>query len=115
MNNVIRTEGLIINDTRSLVKSEMLRQIVRLGRTTPDTWERAVFHAFTGQRREDVDWGFEDNQAGYYAWVRSFDRLVEELLEDGQVRLDERDRERTFVAVELDPPLVFNHLAYVAN
>ncbi len=58
-------EGIIVNDTNTLMKSEMIKQIRELGPTDPDTWERAVFESLTGAKREDVDWGVEDNQAGY--------------------------------------------------
>jgi hypothetical protein len=79
-------EGIIVNDAKTVVKSEMVRQLRRLERATPDEWERAVFTAFTGQKREDVDWRFEDNQAGEFLWLKSFDKLVLELVDDGYVR-----------------------------
>ena len=38
----------------------------------------------------DVDWSVVDNQAGYYLWLRSFDQLVGELVEDGSpIRIPE--------------------------
>ena len=49
-------EGLIVNDTAALVRSEIVNQIRRLGPTTPDELERAVFKALTGHDREEVDW-----------------------------------------------------------
>jgi len=79
-------EGIIVNDAKAVVKSEMVRQLRRLERATPDQWERAVFTAFTGQKREDVDWRFEDNQAGEFLWLTSFDKLVAELVDDGYAR-----------------------------
>ena len=81
-------EGLIVNDTTALVKSEMVNQIRRLGPTTPDELERAVFRSITGHEREEVDWDIKDNQAGYYSWVKSFDQLISELVEDGYIRVE---------------------------
>ena len=78
-------EGLIVNSTAAQVKSEIVNQIRNLGRATPDALERAVFEAVVGREREEVDWSVEDNQAGYYTWVKSFDQLITELVEDGYV------------------------------
>ena len=80
-------EGLIVDDSAALVKSEIVNQIRRLGPTSPDALERAVFKALVGHDREEVDWDIEDNQAGYYMWVKSFDRLIHELIEDGYERV----------------------------
>ena len=74
-------EGIIVNDTTALVKSEMVKQIRRLGDTTPDELERAVFKALSGHDREEVNWDLADNQAGYFTWLKSFDQLIEELME----------------------------------
>ena len=63
-------EGLIVNDSTALVKSEIVRQIRRLGSCSPDELERAVFEALVGRSREEVDWEIEDNQAGYYTRVK---------------------------------------------
>ena len=76
-------EGLIVNDTTSMVKSEIVNQSRRLGPATPDQLEAAVFRALVGHSRDEVDWDIEDNKAGYYTWVKSFDRLIHELIEDG--------------------------------
>ncbi len=81
-------EGNVIESSKSRIKSMMIRELQRLGSTTPDLLERGVFVALTGNRREDVDWKFEDNQAGYYMWLRSFDQLVEELIEDGYITME---------------------------
>lgn len=81
-------EGNVIEGSKSRIKSMMIRELQRLGSTTPDLLERSVFVALTGNRREDVDWKFEDNQAGYYTWLRSFDQLVEELIEDGYITVE---------------------------
>lgn len=105
-------EGIITNDTKSLVKSEMLRQLWTIKETTPDAWERAVFTSMTGHTREDVDWEFEDNQAGYYTWVKSFDLLIEELAEDGYVKVEQRGGERYLVATPVDEAPEFSHLTY---
>lgn len=81
-------EGIVFNDTKSLVKSQIVREIRRLGPTNPDELERAVFQALTGLRREDVNWEYEDNHAGYYLWVKSFDQLLDELVDDGYIRVE---------------------------
>jgi hypothetical protein len=106
-------EGIITNDARSLVKTEMIKQLQKLGETTPEAWERNVFRALTGKTREDIDWEFEDNQAGYYTWVKSFDALIEELIEDGYVKVVEnKDNTRTLAATETDPPIDYSYMAY---
>jgi len=102
-------EGMIQNDAASLVKSEMVRQIQRLGPTTPDELERAVFEAIVGHKREEFDWDNKDNQAGYYTWIKSFDQLISELVEDGYIRVEE---ERKLVPTETDPPIDYSHLVY---
>jgi hypothetical protein len=106
-------EGVISSDSKVLVKSEMLRQIWKLQRTTPDEWEQAVFAALTGGTRKDVDWDFEDNQAGYYTWVKAFDALIEELVDDGYVKVVEgADKTRTLVATEVDPEMDVSRITY---
>ena len=85
---MLPNEGLVTGNTQGAVKSEMLRQLERLGPTDPDSLERAVFEALTGGRREDVEWELEDNQAGYYLWLRSFDALLDELVAEGHVRVE---------------------------
>ena len=106
-------EGLVSNSAKKLVKSEMIRQVRRLRQTTPEAWERKVFESLTGRSREDVDWELEDNQEGYYTWVKSFDALIEELIDDGFVRVERNDDgSRTLHAVAVDPPLDFSHLVY---
>ena len=72
---MVLNEGIVTSDTKIKMKSEMLRQLAVLEQATPDEWERAVFESLTGQKREDVDWDVEDNHAGYYTWIRSFDQL----------------------------------------
>ena len=102
-------EGIITNDTKTLVKSEMIRQLHTLGATNPDTWERQVFQALTGHVREDVDWDIEDNQAGYYTWVKSFDGLVSELIEDGYIFAKEPG---CLQATEAEPLSEYSNLVY---
>ena len=102
-------EGLIVNNAAALVKSEIVRQIRRLGPTTPDQLERAVFEALVGCRREEVDWEVEDNQAGYYSWVKSFDGLVQELIEDGYILTQEPG---TLAPTEAEPLSEYSHLVY---
>ena len=87
----------------------MVKQIRRLGPTTPDQFERAVFKALTGHDREEVDWDQEDNQAGYYTWVKSFDQLINELVEDGYILVEER---RVLKPSEADPQVDYSHLVY---
>jgi len=102
-------EGLIVNDTAALVRSEIVNQIRRLGPSTPDELERAVFKALVGHDRDEVDWDIEDNQAGYYSWVRSFDQLTTELTEDGYILTDEDGRLRP---TEVEPQSEYSHLVY---
>jgi hypothetical protein len=105
-------EGLIVNDTSALVKSEIVNQIRRLGSTTPDTLERAVFKALVGHDRDEVDWEVEDNQAGYYTWLKSFDKLIQELTEDGYILAEEPNR---LVPTEAESLSEYSHLVYPPN
>jgi hypothetical protein len=106
-------EGIIMNDSKTLMKSEMLRQLALLKETTPDEWERSVFESLTGHKREDVDWGFDDNQAGYYAWILSFDHLISELEEDGYVRVaDAGGNRKVLMATESDPAEDYSQFVY---
>lgn len=98
-------EGVIVDDTAAVVKSEIINQIRRLGPTTPDELERATFQGLVGRRREDIDWDVKDNQAGYFTWLKSFDQLVGELVEDDYIRVEKSagtDR-RTLVPTEESP------------
>ena len=106
-------EGIILNDSSALMKSEIVRQIRKLGRATPDELERSVFESLTGGTREDVDWDVEDNKAGYYLWVKTFDGLVTELVEDGHVKTSESDDGGSQLeAAETDPDIEYGHLVY---
>lgn len=106
-------EGIIMSDSKTLMKSEMLRQLALLKETTPDEWERSVFESLTGHKREDVDWGFEDNQAGCYAWILSFDHLISELEEDGYVQVVDADGNRkVLIAIESDPLEDYSQFVY---
>jgi len=107
-------EGIIVNDTTALVKSEIVSQIRRLGPTTPDELERAVFKALSGHDREEVDWEIPDNQAGYFTWLQSFDQLIGELVEDGYILVEkaEDDESRTLVPTEAEPHGEYSHLVY---
>jgi hypothetical protein len=108
-------EGILIGDTRVQMKSEMLRQLSRMNETTPDQWERAVFESLTGFKREDVDWDSEDNQAGYYTWLRSFDQLISELEEDGYVRTVKLDGARKILRkTDWDPSIEVSELTYAS-
>jgi hypothetical protein len=106
-------EGIIASDNRTVIKSEMLRQLARLEETTPDLWERAVFESLTGHRREDVDWNIPDNHAGYYTWIRSFDQMVGELQEDGYVRsLDVGGNKKVLRKTDWDPSIEYSELVH---
>ena len=110
---MILNEGIVNSDAKTLVKSEMIRQLARLKNTTPDEWERNVFESLTGHKREDVDWGLQDNQAGYYTWIRSFDDLIGELEEDGYVHTSTVDGNRKIlIANEIDPSIDYSQLIY---
>ena len=95
-------EGIVVSDAKALVKSEMLRQLWAEPRITPRRWEERVFAALAGVPHGEVDFGIEDNQAGYYTWVRSFDGLVAELIEDGYVREVMEEEGKVLVATEVD-------------
>jgi hypothetical protein len=101
-------EGLIVNDTTALVKSEIVRQIRRLGRTNADELEQAVFKALTGHERDEVDWDVEDNQAGYYTWIKSFDGLIAELIDDGYILVEV---DRKLMPTEAEPHSDYSHPA----
>lgn len=107
-------EGIIASDTKAVMKSEMIKQLRTLGPTDPDTWERAVFKSMVGHEREDVDWKFEDNQAGYFTWIKSFDQLIGELLEDGYVRIEQAagSRYRYLVPTDSDGSIGYSQLIY---
>ncbi|MEW6365645.1 MAG: hypothetical protein AB1714_13535 [Acidobacteriota bacterium] len=109
-------EGIVFDDTKALMKSEMLRQLWHLRETTPDKWEQAVFKARTGHTRAQIDWGIEDNQAGYYTWIKAFDHLIRELVEDGYVvEKDTADGKKVLIATEVEPPLDFSRSGYPAR
>ena len=110
-------EGIIVNNTKNLMKSEMIRQIHRLRTADPEVWSRAVFEAITQMNFEEVDWSFKDNHAGFYTWVRSFDQLISELVEDGYVREveDEVTGHMVMEATKTDPPIEHSYQAYPAS
>ena len=68
-----------------------------------------MFTAITGHSREDVDWQIEDNQAGYYTWLKRFDQLIGELIEDGYM-ISEGSAE--LVATEAESPTQYSYLVY---
>ncbi len=107
-------EGIIASDSKIVVKSEMLKQLWALGPTDPDTWERALFRTMVGVEREDVDWDFEDNQAGYFTWIKSFDQLIAELVEDGYVQVKQVNgsKARYLVPTERDGSIDCSQLVY---
>jgi hypothetical protein len=103
-------EGILINDAKTRIKSEILKQLWTAPYLTPDNLERSVFYGLTGGTREDVDWEVEDNQAGYYAWLKSFDGLVGELVQEGFIRIETGNGRHLLVAaqpgVEFEPTQV---------
>jgi hypothetical protein len=105
-------EGLVVNDSTALVKSEIVNQLRRLGRATTDELERAVFQALVGHNREDVDWSVEDNQAGYYTWIKSFDHLITELIEDGSILYEDKGR---VAPTEAEPRDEYSFLVYPSH
>jgi hypothetical protein len=107
-------EGIVVNDTRSLLKSAILKQVWRLGPTSSDALERAVFRTLTGGEREDVDWDVEDNQAGYFLWIKGFDLMLAELEEEGYLRAEKSEDGRfaRLLPVEALPALDVPHLVY---
>jgi hypothetical protein len=106
-------EGIVTSDAKILMKSVMLRQLALLKQTTPDEWERAVFKALIGYKREDVDWNIKDNQAGYYTWIRSFDQLIGELEEDGYVRVaDAGENRKVLMATDRGPTIDYSQFVY---
>jgi hypothetical protein len=108
-------EGILINDTATMMKSEMIKQIRRLKSTTPDQWERSVFLALTGYDRDEIDFEVEDNVIAYRTWIRNFDRLIRELVDDNYVRsvdADDGSGGMLLVPNEMDPAIDYSHLVY---
>ena len=87
MNN----EGSVSPSRKNRLKTVMIRQLERLGRSDVRTWERATFQAVTGQTVEDIDFELRGNRAGYQHWMSSFELLWQELEEDGYVKITGKD------------------------
>jgi hypothetical protein len=96
------------------MKTEMIRELHELGSTTPLQWQHAVFKRCTGEEFDELDWDFEDNKAGAFLWTKSFDQLIEELVEDGFVREaeDEHTGELLIVPVDVDPDIDWSKFVY---
>jgi len=108
-------EGILISDTATVMKSEMIKQIRRLKSTTPEQWERSVFWAITGYDRDEIDFEVEENVVAYRTWVRNFDRLIQELVEDNYVRsvdADDGNGGQMLVPNETDPAVDYSQLVY---
>ncbi len=108
-------EGILISDTTTMMKSEMIKQIRRLKSTTPDQWERSVFWSITGYDRDEIDFDVDGNVMAYRTWIRNFDRLIQELVEDNfvrSVRADDGSGGMMLVANETDPAIDFSHLVH---
>jgi hypothetical protein len=72
-----------------------------------------VFESLTGYRREDVDWDVPGNQAAYFLWIRSFDRLISELEDDGYVAAVDRGNDRKVLRkTSWDPSIDYSELVY---
>jgi len=111
-------EGILVSDTATMMKSEMIKQIRRLKSTTPDQWERSVFWAITGYDRDEIDFEVDENVLAYRTWIRNFDRLIQELVDDGYVRTvasDDGRGRKMLVPNETDPAIGFSHLVYPAG
>ena len=110
-------EGIVKPDIRQLMKTEMMRELHALGGATPSHWQEAVFKRFTGEDFSELDWDFEDNQAGAFLWTRSFDELIQELVEDGFVREweNEDSTERIMVPVDVDPDIDWSRFVYPSS
>ena len=104
-------EGILTNNATTIIKSEMINQLRRLGGGTAQEIEQAVFKAIVGHDPQEIDWDIEDNHAGYYTWVKAFDFLVTELVEDGYL-LEEPDENggRTLRPTEPLPAINYSHL-----
>ena len=108
-------EGILVSDTTTMMKSEMIKQIRRLKSTTPDQWERSVFWAITGYDRDEIDFEVDENVTAYRTWIRNFDRLIQELAEDNFVRsvsADDGSGGMMLVPNETDPAIGYSHLVY---
>jgi hypothetical protein len=107
-------EGIIKPDARQLMKTEMIQELHELGGTTPLRWQHAVFKRCTGEDWSEVDWSYEDNKAGAFLWTKSFDQLVEELVDEGFVcqAQDEKSGEAILVPVDVDPDIDWSRFVY---
>jgi hypothetical protein len=110
---VMVNEGTIVNSDEALMKSNMVQQLANLGEATPEDLQRAVFRVLTGHRWEDVDWDREDNQAGAFLWIRTFDEFLAELAADGYVRTEQHGDKLVVVANEHDEPLDFSQVGFL--
>ena len=90
------------NDSVSQFKTVMYKKLKELGTSDFDRWERSVFEACTGRPREDVDWKDKTNRRGYKLWVQSFHFLADELLREGDVRIESADRKGRVILTPVD-------------
>lgn len=107
-------EGIIKPDLRQLMKTAMIRALHDLGSATPSRWQEAVFKRCTGEDFSELDWDFEDNQAGAVLWIKSFDQLIRELVEDGFVREEQSEgsAKPVMVLVDVDPEIDWSRFVY---
>jgi hypothetical protein len=90
-------EGRIVEDRKARVRSVMVQEIRRLGPTTANEWQEKTYQALTGIAPENLDLSDEETGKVYFTWVRTFDGLVDELIDDGYVTLQEREGEWVLV------------------
>jgi hypothetical protein len=107
-------EGIVKPDIRQLMKTEMIRELHALGGATPSDWQEAVFKRMTGEEFSELDWDFEDNHAGAFLWTKSFDELIQELVEDGFVREAEGENSAApfLVPEDVDPDINWSKFVY---
>jgi hypothetical protein len=108
-------EGIILNSNEALLKSNMVRELANLRETTPEDLQYAVFRTLTGRSWEEVDWTVEDNQAGAFIWIKTFDQFLAELAEDGYVRTEQRDGKAVIVPTERDAPIDYSQAGFLSR
>lgn len=108
-------EGIITSDNSALVKSQMVKALRTLGETTPERWEALTFEAITGASRDEIDWEVEDNKAGYFLWIKGFDSLIDELVDEGYAvveKVEGSDERKIRIGNESDESIAWSQLVY---
>ena len=96
-------EGRIVEDRKARVRSVMVQEIQRLGPTTPNEWQHQTYHVLTGIDPDKLDLSDVETEKTYFTWVRTFDTLIDELIDDGYVTLREHNGEWLLVPTEEEP------------